>query len=905
MNTFKPASRPHQSNARRFFLSTACLTVLLLVSGPQIFAAQNKPQANAASPRLGTTAAANQNAAAALPATENTLYQFNIANGGGYHPSGELMQASDGNFYGVTADGGSSSQGTLYQLTPAGKLTVLYSFTGGNDGGGAYGAPIEASDGNLYGITNSYGADGSVVTGGTIYQYNLTTGVLTTVYTFQNGGVAGFADMVDDGAGTLYGTANFDDASGNNLGSVWSFNYRTNTFTTLHTFTGPDGMNPVGGLVLAADGNLYGTAEQGGPYVSGSPLGAGYGTAFVMATDGSGFQVFHNFDNGGQGVEDGFWPTGSLVQAADGNLYGFTFLGGNTGNGTGVFYRIVPKGAASTLQSIYEFQAGDGNNPLHGRPFLGGDGNFYLTGSEGGAHGQGQVMQLSTTGAKADVYDFGTNPGDGSVDEVENQPFESTDGNLYGPTGAGGAPPQGTLYQVLTSLPPVIALTPSAGNVNTGDSVTLSWSTNNAFSKSAQACSAYSSDNSWTGAVAATGSATVKPVLANGIVTYSITCGGSESAVSSIVVGYIQPEITTTALAPGVVRTPYAQTLTLLGAMPPYTWSIASGNLPPGLSLNSATGAISGTPQTSGTFDFTVEVMDSASPQGVGTASLGITIMPAPPVPPTVSLTASPSSLILGQSTTLTATVAGLPGVPTPTGTVQFQSNGAPLGAPVTLSATGTAAMPGLSLSATGSYGISAAYSGDMNYTTGNVATTTLSVTAPVVAAIAATPGTVTISSPGSSATATIKVFNFPDSSVSFACAGLPQGASCSFGALSASGTSALQITTTAGSASALNLPPGGNSSRIAYAFMFPGMLAIAALFSTRKRYPQWRTMLILLALLSTGAALTGCGGGGSPKNTAPSPAPSTATPSGTSTVMVTATDGNQSANATLTLIVQ
>jgi uncharacterized repeat protein (TIGR03803 family) len=858
--------------------------------------AQSAGQTKAAAKAQGTPARAETNAAS-LPASDNILYQFPASTTVAVEPSTSIMQASDGNFYGGTAGGGAYGYGTLYQLTPFGKYTLLYSFTGGNDGKGPYNAPIEASDGNLYGVTNYYGAYGTFQTGGTIYQYNLKTGALTTVYSFQYGGDAGFGELIDDGKGTIYGTANIDDPTGNNLGSVWSFNYLTQTFTTLHSFTGADGNSPVGGLVLASDGNLYGTAEFGGPYTAGSQQNFGYGTAFVIGADGSNFHVFHNFDNGGQGVEDGLWPTSSLIQGPDGNLYGFTFQGGTLGNQSGLFYQIVPNGVNSTFRSLYDFQAGDGNNPLHGRPFLGGDGNFYIAGSNGGAHSSGQVMQLSPSGTKADVYDIGTNPADGFT--VDTQPFESTDGNLYDVATFGGATNQGNIFQILTTLPPVITLTPSAAVVNPGDSLTLTWAVTNAFSINAKACFAYSSDGSWTGAVPTTGNATVKPTLALGIMTYSFTCGGNETATATIVVGTIPPQITTTNLPGGMVRAAYAQTLGLLGGTSPYTWSITAGSLPSGLVLSASTGVISGTPTQSGTSSFTVQVKDSESTPLTATAALSIVVVPAPLVPPTVAVSASPSSIVLGKSTSLTATVTGLANVPTPTGTVQFAASGSALGAPVQLS-NGTATLPGQAPTATGSYGITATYSGDINYTAGNVATTTLTVTAPTLAAIVATPDTVMISSAGGNGSTMLKVLNFPDASVSFACSGLPKGAACSFGALSSSSTSALQITTTGGGSASLVQPANGMGTRLMYALTLPGLFAVAGLFGRRKGYLRWHKMLMLAVLFCMGGLMTACSGG-----SGSSVIVNNATPSGTSTVIVTATDGSQSAALNLTIVVQ
>jgi MYXO-CTERM domain-containing protein len=309
---------------------------------------------------------------------------------------------------------------------------------------------------------------------------------------------------------------------------------------------------------------------------------------------------------------------------------------------------------------------------------------------------------------------------------------------------------------------------------------------------------------------------------------------------------------------------------------------------------------ISGTPTQSGTFTFSIQLTDSESTPQTATASFSIVIVPAPLVPPTVSVTATPSSVAIGQSTTLTATVAGLANVPTPTGTVQFESNGSLLGSPVALSSSGIAILSNQSFSTTGSYGIIATYSGDGNYTIGNVATTTIAVTSPVVPAIAATPNTVTITAPGGTGTTTLKTINFADSSVTLTCTGLPTGAGCTFSPLSSTGTSTLQITT-AGASTSENLfhPAGSNGPPETYALAIPGLLALVGLFGSRRRHSQWRKLLMLMVLLSAGMTVTACSGGKSGNSNV------TATPAGASSVSVMAVDGSQSATVNLTLTVQ
>jgi uncharacterized repeat protein (TIGR03803 family) len=843
--------------------------------------------------------------AAPLPASENLLYIFGATATDARYPSSAPMTASDGNMYGVTADGGTSpgyygtGAGTLYRRTPQGKITVLYNFTGGNDGGGPYNTPLEGSDGNLYGTTNYYGAHGTYLTGGTIYRYNLKTGVLTTLYAFAHGGGASFADLIDDGKGTLYGTANLDDPSGKNLGGIWSYNYLTNTFKTLHTFSGADGECPLGGVVLASDGNLYGTTEWGG--VSNDPDAGQYGdgTAFVIGTDGSNFHVIHDFSNGEQGVEDGAWPSSTLVAGLDGNLYSMTFQGGLQGNGTGVFYRIVPKGTDSTFESVYSFKSGDANNPLHGRPYLGGDGNFYIAGSEGGLYTYyGQVMQIDPIkGLTADVYDFNPAAGDGF--SAESSPMEGPDGNLYGTVPFGGTNSDGDLYELQTTLPPAISLTADSNaidNIANGGSVTLEWQVTNAFSPNAKVCYASSPDGSWTGLLTGTsGTATVTPTASDSLVLYAVTCGGIETATAQVVVGTIPPQIETGTLPGGVTRSPYTQKIVELGGVAPLKWSVTSGSLPDGIALNTSTGVLSGTPTTPGSFPFTVRVTDSESTPKSATVNLSINVVHAPLVTPGVTLTVTPQSIALGATPTLTATVNGIAGVPTPTGTVQFSANGSSIGAPVTLDAssgTATATITSLVPSSTGTFGIAVAYSGDSNYTPGNIATGALTVTAPSTAAITASPTTITVTAPGASGATTLHLANFPAGTISLTCAGLPTGAQCVFGTPSAGtnggSTAKLSITTTAGTRSAI-----ASSRNAFYALVLPGMLALAGL---RRRRRISSVLLALLLMLPFAAALTACGG---------SKPPVTPTPAGTSAITVTATTGSQSATIGLTLEIQ
>ena len=342
--------------------------------------------------------------------TLTSLYSFTGGNDG-FDPSA-LVQASDSNFYGTTGYGGAYTNqhgagfGTVFKISTNGVLTTLYAFgsitnASGEalDGASPQSELMQASDGNFYGTTGGGGMYGGPFGGyGTVFKIS-TNGVLTTLYAF--GSITNASGEALDGANPQAGLAQGSDGNfygttyhggTNNSGTV--FKISTNgVLTSLYSFTGTnDGANPQAGLAQGSDGNFYGTTYHGGTNNS--------GTVFKISTTGA-LITLYSFNG-----FDGAFPNG-LVQGSDGNFYGTTWSGGLNSYfaipglilGPGTVFKISTSGA---LTSLYSFgtvvdedgTALDGANPAAGL-VQGSDGSFCGTTVNGGAGAAGTVFRLT------------------------------------------------------------------------------------------------------------------------------------------------------------------------------------------------------------------------------------------------------------------------------------------------------------------------------------------------------------------------------------------------------------------------------------------------------------------------------------------------------------------------------
>jgi uncharacterized repeat protein (TIGR03803 family) len=406
--------------------------------------------------------------------TFTTLHSFNGADGD--LPVGGLVQGLDGNLYGTTTGGGSNGRGgTVFKITTRGNLTTLYNFcsqSGCTDGIQPYvGALAQATDGSIYGTTYHGGANDL----GEIFQVS-PSGALTTLYSFC--ALANCADgafpqgMLVQSGGYVYGTTSGGGTSPN--GSVFKI-APDGTLTTLYGFCSQpncaDGALPGAGLVQGFDGNFYGTTETGGA----NCRDPGCGTIFKV-TPGGALTTLYSFCSQSH-CADGATPLGGLVQGNSGDLYGTAQDGGSRGFGT--VFKITPDGTFTKIHSFCE-QAGcaDGSYPNAGL-VQGSDGNFYGITTFGGScpsssqSGCGTIFKVDTTGALTTLYTFCTETGCPNGETPDAALVQDTNGTFYGTTNFGGAYSGcdegscGTVYNLSVGLAPFVKTLPAGGQVGT------------------------------------------------------------------------------------------------------------------------------------------------------------------------------------------------------------------------------------------------------------------------------------------------------------------------------------------------------------------------------------------------------------------------------------------------------
>jgi uncharacterized repeat protein (TIGR03803 family) len=315
--------------------------------------------------------------------SENKLYNFTSTPDGGL-PRGRLLPDAAGNFYATATIGGANGYGAVVRLAPDGTESVLYSFQGSSDGYQPIGDLVSDRQGNLYGVTVAGGDFTCLQTGcGVIFKL-APDGSESVLHAFSAGeGFYALASVISDTSGNLYGTTSGGGANG--FGTAYRL-APDGTLTVLHSFAGgSDGANPAAGLLLDPAGNLYGTTEYGGGSTN---CDGGCGVIFKLAADGA-ETVLHAF----AGNTDGSAPAASLIQGRDGNIYGTASAGGRRNFGT--VFRMTPDGGFNLLHA---FRGKDGETPVS-ELLMDKKGNLFGSAYYGGAghkgsNGSGVVFEI-------------------------------------------------------------------------------------------------------------------------------------------------------------------------------------------------------------------------------------------------------------------------------------------------------------------------------------------------------------------------------------------------------------------------------------------------------------------------------------------------------------------------------
>lgn len=363
------------------------------------------------------------------------LYAFSGGSSGAY-PQGTPYQDAAGNLYGVTNEGG--QQGVLFKLSPKGRETIVHSFQDGSDGANPQAGVVSDKAGNLYGMT-TYGGTYEC---GVIYRVTPRQEE-TVLLTFDpaTDGCEPLAGLTIDRQGNLYGVTS---ATGPNGGTAFELK-PDGEEKILHAFpaNAKDGWFPAGTLLRERSGDLYGTTANGGKNCA----TYGCGKVFRISSDGS-ETVLYRFS----GLPDGAHSYSNVVQDSAGNLIGTTTDGGQTpycSPGCGTIFILTPEGKESRL---YNFCAKenctDGQFPS-GDIVLDRGGSIFGTTSLGGQYQSGTIWKLDASGRYTVLYSLSLGSG-----EQPNGIAQGSDGTLLGAGPLGGNNGFGTIFSLQRQIEP-------------------------------------------------------------------------------------------------------------------------------------------------------------------------------------------------------------------------------------------------------------------------------------------------------------------------------------------------------------------------------------------------------------------------------------------------------------------
>ena len=361
------------------------------------------------------------------PVTSDFLVLKYMDFNSGYNPFGSLIEADNGLLYGMTKKGGNNDAGVIFSFDTASlAYTKIDDFDKVN-GANPEGTLIQANNGKLYGTAIKGGTSNY----GVIFSFDPSSNTYTKLEDFVRTIIEGsypHSSLVRATDGKLYGTTPNGGSKG--VGIIFSFDALNSVYTQLKDFDDPTGAFPVGGLVQAPDGNLYGVTAGGGS--------TGSGVIFSFDPLTSKYTVVKDFNDYSLGSK----PSGGLVVASDGKLYGLSMPVGVRSDG--VIYSFDPLTLTYTKLIDFDYYRGDGVSPV-GDLMQANDGKMYGLTSYGGQFDGGVVFSFDpTTVTLTTVIDFD----DYHILSAPNKFTQATDGKIYGTTSAGGFDGQGSIFSI-------------------------------------------------------------------------------------------------------------------------------------------------------------------------------------------------------------------------------------------------------------------------------------------------------------------------------------------------------------------------------------------------------------------------------------------------------------------------
>ena len=360
-------------------------------------------------------------------------------------PFSGVTADTSGNLYGATVLGGANSScfngsgcGTIYEITPLGKESVLYSFCNEAncaDGANPRATPLRDQSGNLFGTTEFGGANN----GGAVYELSA-DGTESVLYSFCNqancaDGLAPYSNLITDSKGNFYGTTR--NGGPNNCGVVFKLK-PDGRETVLHSFGthSNDGCQLLSGVIMDREGNLFGSTSQGG-------AGKG-GTVFEITAAGK-EKVLYSFCFRAN-CEDGDSPS-ALIEDPNGKLYGTTGIGGKHGNG--VLFTVSPTGVETVIHSFCaETNCADGGSPYAGLLAVKKFKKIYGTAIGGGNANGGVVFEFELKKGKEKekvLHSFASDTEDGGA---PYSPVIKLGGWLVGTTTLGASSGDGSVFEL-------------------------------------------------------------------------------------------------------------------------------------------------------------------------------------------------------------------------------------------------------------------------------------------------------------------------------------------------------------------------------------------------------------------------------------------------------------------------